>query len=230
MSIGDTLKFRILLAALLAFFAFSLAAPSANATTHQPCSVSDVKFDKLVIGTDSATFTKVRAKPGPRCFANVSSYLVPDTWDGNGFNSTAVPQTLFDTKTVLLTHTGQDVTVALKGCGAEQVDLYVGDTIDQVGPNGHRGVFVGGRIFRTSDTCTTPSPSPTPTPTPTGSPTPTPTVSITPSRTPTPTGSITTPGSGGLPKTGEPILPVVITGLGLLFAGLGLTRLTSRRH
>ena len=42
----------------------------------------------------------------PACVATTlffSSYTMPDTWDGNGFNGTAVPQTRYDSDSVTIT-------------------------------------------------------------------------------------------------------------------------------
>jgi hypothetical protein len=109
---------------------------------------------------------------------NASVYLVPDTWDGEGFNHTAVPQHLvgaghapdlvFPKDTPVGTKLEADVTGYLPECSNYQVDLYTGDKLDEVGTKGHGGAFITGGLVKgdlQSDECTEPTPTTTTVPT-----------------------------------------------------------------
>jgi LPXTG-motif cell wall-anchored protein len=111
------------------------------------------------------------------------------------FDKTALPQTLFG-ETAVGTVAGTGTTtlsVALPGCGAVQVDLYLPPEITTVTTTtGHKGQLIKGSIFRFVDSYGKPIPCEAPTPTPrTTAPTPTETGTTTAAPTPTETGTTT---------------------------------------
>lgn len=60
---------------------------------------------------------------------NVGSYRIPDTWDRNGWNPTALPQHEFDYAALTFGAGGTDpvsVTVGVPECGPFQTDIYTG--------------------------------------------------------------------------------------------------------
>lgn len=163
---------------------------------------------------------------------SVSSYTVPSTWDGNGFDASASPQVEYAYVQVVYPsgqHDPLPVPVLLPKCGAVQDDVYFGPEQKTVTyPQGTTNL-VKGKIWRESASC------PTPTPTPTGTPTPSPRPTIhhnpPPFHTPTPSPSHpsssqpTTPGvrTPTLPKTGADtvVIPLGAAAI-LLLVGTGL--------
>lgn len=90
---------------------------------------------------------------------NFSAYVMPANYNGNGFfgNLTAYPQPLFDTTTVNLA-AGKagttDLTVNLpNSCNNTQVDVYFGNVISTVGPQGHGTYNLGSQVYKSTGTC-----------------------------------------------------------------------------
>jgi hypothetical protein len=82
----------------------------------------------------------------------LSSYLLPETYSGSGeFDNTAYPQTKFDSVSIVLKAGTDGLAVLVVGlpdsCKSHQVDLYYGPEIETVGPNGHDGQNLEGKIY-----------------------------------------------------------------------------------
>lgn len=113
----------------------------------------------------------------------LESFSMPDTWDGKGFNKTAIPQTMFGSTDVTLPGAQANVSKTLNvstpaNCKNTQLDFYFPPAYEDITTlTGDDARYIGGMIFgKTTSNCSTPSP--TPTPTPPASPTPTPVVSL----------------------------------------------------
>lgn len=154
----------------------------------------------------------VRGRDGRAVCADVllSIYKVPDTWDGSGFNETAVPQQVIATAKATLKGTKKArLEVPVPNCGNVQIDLYLPPEITTVDRAGHGSQLIKGYLWtpgaenghpkqcQPSPSPTTPSPTPTtPSPAPTS---PSPTVTTpapttpAPTTTPVPTPSETVP-------------------------------------
>lgn len=131
-------------------------------TPDEDCLAADsARFDGRWAASDSARLHATLRGPAGAALCddvalNVSVYLVPATWDGQGFNPTAVPQSLveaghapdlvFPAGTVVGTKLTADVTDFLPECSNYQVDLYTGDKLDAVGTGGHGGAFITGGL------------------------------------------------------------------------------------
>ena len=112
-----------------------------------------------------------------------SDYLMPSTYDGNGFynNPTAVPQTLYrSSHATMLKDTDGMITLSIDlpdGCNNFQTDVYYAPEITTVTASGHGSQYITGKIYPSTGPCTptpptggsgggsTPTPTPTPTPT-----------------------------------------------------------------
>src|SRR5215475_9087716 len=171
-----------------------------------------------------------------------SIYKVPDTWDGAGFNGTAVPQHVLQTvKGTLHGEETLSLQVDLPACANVQADLYYPPEIPDIDINGTGPGLIAGYIWQISppSECkpetTTPSPTQT-TPSPTEtSPSPVPTTTtIAP---PPPIRPIPLPPVGPppppqqLPVTGSnSTIPLVGLGLVLLGSGIALSLIGRRRR
>lgn len=96
----------------------------------------------------------------------MSSYLMPDNYDGSGFGGpTSFPQTVVDTTTAVLTKGApKAVTMTVKvpdPCKSKQVDVYYGPEIKVVDQKGHAGQYISGGPVKGTGECT---PEPTPIP------------------------------------------------------------------
>lgn len=63
---------------------------------------------------------------------NVSSYTIPETWDRNGWNPSALPQTEFDYAALTFPAGGTapvSATVTVPACGPYQTDIYTGQRL-----------------------------------------------------------------------------------------------------
>ncbi|MGF1646685.1 MAG: hypothetical protein ACFCVF_07185 [Kineosporiaceae bacterium] len=154
--------------ALAAGFAGAIAPAAADSTPEDSPSAECIPADEArfdgrwnVAGPGLLSATLRGAADSELCddvALNASVYLVPDTWDGGGFNETAVPQTLvpeghapdlvFPTGTAVGTELTADVTAFLPECANYQVDLYTGAKLDEVGPGGHGGAFITGGLVK----------------------------------------------------------------------------------
>ena len=100
------------------------------------------------------------------CFIWLSSYNVPATWNGTGFNATAAPQEAFDHVKVVLER-GSEKTVAIGNgdgelaipdCGPYQIDAYRADDNGEplevvVHPTGHKRLISGAGELYQQPTC-----------------------------------------------------------------------------
>jgi hypothetical protein len=77
----------------------------------------------------------------------LASYAVPASWDGKGFDASAVPQHLAAYRTLALASAQSvDLSVDLP-CGPVQMDLFYPPLIDVVGPHGHGKQLVWSRLW-----------------------------------------------------------------------------------
>jgi hypothetical protein len=146
------------------------------ATTPEPTCVDGRRPGNLGAGIDPATGTAwVQAEGGPLCTpvaVVLTVYRVPDTWDGHGFNDTAVPQVALAHDRGTLAGTQRlTLAVPVPGCGNVQLDLYYPPPQNSVGVPGTAG-FIAGRIAALGGRCR-PNPAPTTRPTTPASPSPT---------------------------------------------------------
>jgi len=89
-----------------------------------------------------------------------SSYKMPDNYDGKGFfgNSTATPQSIIDSLTVTLEAgtTGSVILelIAIDDCLNVQTDVYYGNEIVNIGPDGHGTINILSDVFvKTATDC-----------------------------------------------------------------------------
>ena len=100
---------------------------------------------------------------------NVSSYRIPDTWDRNGWNETALPQTEFAYTTLTFPAGGTapvTATVPVPDCGPYQTDLYTGPRLTYLEwPSPMAGVRLKG-VMEDQAACSSELQSPSISPTP----------------------------------------------------------------
>ncbi len=159
-----------------AVFAISVAGMSvaqpilakATDSANVACTNGDTKqdFTGEWISRDTVKFATAGGKKLCKDVTiNVSSYVMPDNYNGEKFmnNPTATPQTLFNTKKVTLkAGTNGASTVTIKApsvCKNVQTDAYVGPEITVVGPKGHDGHAFATQILKKATTgCDQPKP------------------------------------------------------------------------
>jgi len=109
-------------------------------------SVNGPTFD---YGANTVSFDlSTSGSNNPDCNVWVQTYIVPNTWNESGFNTTAQPQDTFDYDDVLVTATSQTVTIDTPSCGPFQWDVYGGQFLETVGTGGHHGVGSGTWLFK----------------------------------------------------------------------------------
>ena len=86
---------------------------------------------------------------GEPCAAYFATYQLPETWDGNGWNETAVPQELFSSSQIVLTQTHETFVPDLPECGAVQIDILTFAPPQSFGWPGIPGGVVHGHQFYT---------------------------------------------------------------------------------
>lgn len=152
-----------------------VTAPSAQATNTTPCVDGSKSSNLKVTWKSHSNVTITSVGNAPLCADTklyFSSYIVPDTYDGKGFNASAAPQTIFDSTSVVLKKNvvpSANLTITLpEACKHKQVDVYYGPEIKNVDVKGHGAQFISGYVIsKTLDTCTPVVPTPdTPKPTP----------------------------------------------------------------
>lgn len=172
----NTFSKSLIIAGVIASAAI-VSAPSAQATNNASC-IDGTKSSNLKVTWKShsnVTIASVGNKP--LCADTTlyfSSYTVPDTYDGKGFNASAAPQTIFDSTSVVLKKDvvpSANLTITLpEACKHKQVDVYYGPEIKHVDAKGHGAQFISGYVIsKTLDKCepVTPTPEePKPTPVP----------------------------------------------------------------
>jgi hypothetical protein len=95
---------------------------------------------------------------------NVGSYTIPETWDRNGWNPTALPQMEFDYAALTFPAGGTEAvtaTVSVPACGPYQTDLYTGPrltTLQWPSPMGENRIT---GTMRDQAACASSSPAPT---------------------------------------------------------------------
>lgn len=154
-----------------------ITAPSAHATTSTTCVDGSKSSNLKVTWKSHSNVTIASVGNAPLCADTTlyfSSYTVPDTYDGKGFNATAAPQTIFDSTSVVLKKgavPAANLTITLpEECKHKQVDVYYGPEIKHVDAKGHGAQFISGYVIsKTLDKCepvvpTPEEPKPTPVP------------------------------------------------------------------
>lgn len=205
------------------------AAPAqASEPAPKPCVAGEVSAWHP---SDGVVMARTKPNTPLECTAYLSTYQLPDSWDGNGWNATASPQTLLASTQITIGRQAQAFQAALPECGGAQVDLTPAAVPERITyPSGIGQPILDGHHFTVDGDCESPSPTPT-----TESPSPTPT---TESPSPTPTKDKPTPseteGPPANPNNGpgptEPTLPdtgmpgpvaalLVLAGLGALAGG-----------
>ncbi len=145
---------------------FGVSAASADTSGGNGC----VEPERSVFAfqrVDSHTYqVSLREAGTVTCTAvtfNVGSYVIPDTWDRNGWNPTALPQTEFDYTTLTFPAGGTEAVTASVGvpaCGPYQTDLYIGvrlTTLDWPSPMGTNRIL---GAMRDQEACASPTPTP----------------------------------------------------------------------
>jgi hypothetical protein len=111
-----TLAKRLLVALGLAGFLLAAGATTASATPNVTCAKASVTFTQTGIATFPSSTT------GDDCTVQLSSWSVPDTYDGKGFDASAEPQVLFDRTVATLTGETQTVSVKIPPSRWCQID------------------------------------------------------------------------------------------------------------
>ena len=132
--------------------------PTCSVTAPSPLTASWVNQYVDVVWTANTGHFTAALKAGVHLCGSVtilvSGYAVPATWDGKGFNSTAVPQQLVGTtKRIVLTNdvrTGE-ATADLPNCGNAQADGYTPPEIVVVTSDGHGSQFIAGGLWHIAD-------------------------------------------------------------------------------
>lgn len=122
------------MAALIGVMALVAAGALSTATSANAADVPACPQGTVTGHWDTATnsFVNVTYAPGEgdpsTCYVNASSYTIPQTWDGKGFNITAIPQSEFAYLATTLTadSAGVSIPLAVPSCGNYQIDLYTG--------------------------------------------------------------------------------------------------------
>lgn len=155
----NTLK--LTLGALLVLATATLSALPAHATTNTTC-IDGSKPENIVKTWNSVNGITVSTKDGkPVCKDTtvfLTSYTMPDTWDGKGFNKTALPQTKFDSKSTTFKAGEKNASVALKvslpeDCKNAQIDLYYAPEIKQLTTGGHGPQYLSHQLRPRSGEC-----------------------------------------------------------------------------
>ena len=140
--IANTLKISV--GALLVLATASVSAVPAHAT-NTTC-IDGSKPENIVKTWNNVNGITVSTKDGKAVCKDttvfLTSYTMPDTWDGKGFNKTALPQTKFDSKSATFqagaANQSYALTVAMpKDCKNVQVDLYYAPEIKELINGGH---------------------------------------------------------------------------------------------
>lgn len=151
----------------------------------------------------------------------LSSYTMPDNYDGNGFegNPTAYPQTVTSSIDAVLEKgtDGRAVLIVAKPdkCKNTQIDFYYGPEITTVGPDGHGTQNIEAKVYMKSDSkkCQPgnggETPQPPVQPEPPVTPNPEPETPVTPPvhETPKPEADHATPQPAGMGSASSPELP-----------------------
>jgi hypothetical protein len=137
-------------------------APCTPVTPPAPVCIDGTIYGNITYKRLTNNLYEVATKDGsPLCediTLYLSSYLLPETYNGNGFyDPSATPQTKFATVTKVLT---AGTTTSIVGpvalpntCQSYQVDLYYGPEITTVGPEGHGTQLLEGNIYEGNGTC-----------------------------------------------------------------------------
>jgi LPXTG-motif cell wall-anchored protein len=157
----------------------------------------------------------------------LESFTIPDTWNNQGFNQSAVPQYKFGVTTITFpggqSNVSKTATVPVPAdCKNTQLDFYYPPAYESIiGLTDDDARYIGGRIFgRTQSSCTvatpvvTPAPTPTPTPSPVTLPASVTPAPPTPTPSPTPQISVACVDLVANVATGNAPLAVTFTGRG----------------
>lgn len=109
-------------------------------------------------------------------------YTVPKSWDGDGFNASALPQRLHSHAVIRVVDSGlMEVPLHVPECGPWQWDVHRPPVVREVTTLAGHGDGLLRAGLRVGERCATPTPTPTssPTPNPSQSPTPAPSPTVT---------------------------------------------------
>jgi len=190
-----------------------------NPTPEEPCIDGHIQ-QNLQITWTSPSSVSIKTTNGQKLCDNVtvfmSSYTMPDNYDGNGFygNPTATPQPIFSSTSVTL-QKGPDGTANLavdlpNACRNIQVDVYYVPEITTVGPNGHGTQNIEAKVYMKQGECAPGKGDTTPPTTPVAPVTPTP--AVTPVVTKSEALPATLPETGGI-STLSSVLSAILLGL-----------------
>jgi len=190
--------------------AYAVPVSASSHPTHESECVDGTHRDNLIAHLETETGEGTVRGKAPLCepvAILLSIYKVPDTWDGNGFNGTAVPQHVIQTdRGTLKGAETLTLHVDLPACGNVQADLYYPPEITDVDINGTGPRFIAGFIWSIGGPpgqpaeCVPPPSSSPPTTSPSSPPPSSPPTTSPSSTVPVPTESTTAP-----PPTGRPI-------------------------
>jgi hypothetical protein len=140
----------------------SPAASAAPTVSISPALVTCTATPHISYGWDGANAFAAKLTSGlAPCYdviVNLTSYQLPATWDGKGFDASAAPQTEYATTTLTFPayRTAEvSATVPAPSCGSYQADAYAGDVQTSVSyPAGTAGYLAGNIVYRAP--CPTP--------------------------------------------------------------------------
>ncbi len=128
----------------------------------------------------------------------LESFSMPDTWNNQGFNQSAIPQYKFGVTSLTFpggqSNVSKTATVPVPAdCKNTQLDFYYPPAFESIsGLTDDDARYIGGRIFgKTQSNCNMPTPTPSPNPTPSPTTLPASITPAPPTPTPSPTPQIT---------------------------------------
>lgn len=117
-------RFAMLVVLLLMGFFFSV--PAMASETAPDCVKANVQVDRNGLSEYTVSTT------GDDCTVYLATYLLPDTWDGKGWNETASPQKLFGVVSQVVTEEPVLMHASLPGCGSVQTDLVLSSPPEEI--------------------------------------------------------------------------------------------------
>jgi len=143
--------------------AYAVPVSASSGTEHHECVDGHVRTS-LDAQVDALAGTATVRGVKPLCDSVhllLSIYEVPDTWDGQGFNDSAVPQdALAHDEGELSGDETLTLHVPVPACGNVQIDLYYPPKIEHVDIGGHGAQFIAGKIWTIRGQDEQPAPGP----------------------------------------------------------------------
>lgn len=162
--------FKILIAGMATAAIFAVSASTVNASASQDClDAKDTDNYKTSLTRGSGTISTVDGKPlCESADLYLQSFQLPDTWDGKGWNRTAIPQTLHAAIpfTIPAGEANFKKTIQIDVpdvCHATQLDFYFAPKVPAI-IDFHDGEDreLYGQIFKATGKCEEPKPEPKP--------------------------------------------------------------------